>query len=121
LVLCPQEVFEKQLIVPILIHSIFKNSKTLNALLIRSIIYNGIDMITRFSFPCILIILPKLHNKNLLIVNEVNSITKKRNIKVEIYTNTCNSLSVLVERKPLSFKTTFSPHIISKHILKIHF
>jgi len=53
-------------------------------------------------------------------VNEVYSITKKRNVKVETSTNTSNSLSVLVERTSLSFKTTFSPHIISMHNLTIH-
>jgi len=93
--------------VSIFVHSIFKNSKTLNALLIRSIIYNRKDMVTWSSFPCVLIIFQELHAEPLeRKVNDVNQITIERKTFVgRSITIIIKPFFVLGEREQLSFKT----------------
>ena len=79
-------------------------------------------MVTLFSFVIILIIPQELHVEPLeRKVNEVNSITVKRNTLVRRSLTIINDFAPVLRECPQhSFKTTFPPHIILKHILLFH-
>ena len=108
----------------IFVHSISKNSKTSSTLLINRTIplfQNKKIMITSSSFQCVLIVFQKLHDELLdREVNGVNQKTKERKAFVSKPLRLFSNFKpVLEESCSLSFKTTFSPHIISMHILSI--
>jgi len=79
-------------------------------------------MKTTSSSQCVFIIFQELHREPLeRNVNDVNFVTIESKVFVRRPLTTINdSFLVLRDRAPLSLKTTFSPQIISMHIVKIH-